>query len=338
MPYLGNIPATQFAELKYQDFTGGTGTSFTLNDPVGSAQELEVFVNNVRQEPGVAYTVSGTTLTMTGSIVASDDFYVVFQGKSVGTATHPATQNLTAVDGTFTGNVDIDGTTTIDGLTSSEALDVTTSTHANASVFKSTGNTQIMLQDTDASANDQFWGLQVSGGDFNILTCNDDRASGFSTPFYIKQAGTIVSSSGIAIGGTGTANTLDDYEEGSFSPIMKGTSSNPTVTYTNQTGRYTKIGNKVTGTINIQWSAFSGGSGTLAISLPFATDAGASYQGVFTLGYNNGISVQVNGTGYNDPGRQDYYLRNGTSNTGTVSIREVGASGHLIHGFQYQVS
>jgi hypothetical protein len=64
MPYLGNIPATQFAELKYQDFTGGTGTSFTLNDPVGSAQELEVFVNNVRQEPGVAYTVSGTGLTM----------------------------------------------------------------------------------------------------------------------------------------------------------------------------------------------------------------------------------------------------------------------------------
>ena len=115
MPYLGNIPATQFAELKYQDFTGGSGTSFTLNDPVGSAQELEVFVNNVRQEPGVAYTVSGTTLTMTGSIVASDDFYVVFQGKSTGTATHPATQNLTAVDGTFTGDASVTGNATVTG-------------------------------------------------------------------------------------------------------------------------------------------------------------------------------------------------------------------------------
>ena len=116
MPYLGNIPATQFAELKYQDFTGGTGTSFTLNDPVGSAQELEVFVNNVRQEPGVAYTVSGTALTMTGSIVASDDFYVVFQGKSTGTATHPAGQALTATDGTFTGNLDVSsGTIKLDG-------------------------------------------------------------------------------------------------------------------------------------------------------------------------------------------------------------------------------
>ena len=76
-------------------------------------------------------------------------------------------------------------------LTTTGALDVTTSTHANASVFKSTGNTQIMLQDTDASANDQFWGLQNSGGEFNILTCNDDRASGFVTPMTITQAGLV---------------------------------------------------------------------------------------------------------------------------------------------------
>ena len=126
MPYLGNIQATQFAELKYQDFTGGSGTSFTLNDPVGSAQELEVFVNNVRQEPGVAYTVAGTGLTMTGSIASTDDFYVVFQGKSTGTATHPATQNLTAASGTFTNGltVDDDGTTvlTVDRATSDGAV------------------------------------------------------------------------------------------------------------------------------------------------------------------------------------------------------------------------
>ena len=271
MPYLGNIPATQFAELKYQDFTGGTGTSFTLNDPVGSAQELEVFVNNVRQEPGVAYTVSGTALTMTGSIVATDDFYVVFQGKSTGTATHPAGQALTATDGTFTGNVDIDGTTTVDGLTSSEALDVTTTTHANASVFKSTGNTQIMLQDTDASANDQFWGLQVSGGDFNILTCNDDRASGFSTPLYINQAGTIVSSSGIAIGGTGAANTLDDFEEGSHVPTVTGSvSGSLTLNSSYNTLAYTKIGRVVHVQGLLIASSVSAGTGYIKITLPFA--------------------------------------------------------------------
>ena len=111
-------------------------------------------------------------------------------GNASVSGTTALTGNATAAGNLdVTGNVDVDGTTTVDGLTSSAALDVTTSTHANASVFKSTGNTQIMLQDTDASSNDQFWGFQVSGGDFNILTCDDDRSGGFVTPLTIAQAG-----------------------------------------------------------------------------------------------------------------------------------------------------
>ena len=150
MPYLGNIPATQFAELKYQDFTGGTGTSFTLNDPVGSAQELEVFVNNVRQEPGVAYTVSGTALTMTGSIVASDDFYVVFQGKSVGTATHPAGQALTATDGTFTSSftspgIDDNADATAITIDSSENVGIGTTSPQDTLHIGGTGTTGIKV-------------------------------------------------------------------------------------------------------------------------------------------------------------------------------------------------
>ena len=97
MPYIGNIPAVAYSTVSYQDLTGGTGTSFTLDFPAGSAQDIEVFVNNVRQEPGVAYTVAGTSLTMTGSIVATDDFYVVFQGK--------AQQTVTPGAGTITSNM-----------------------------------------------------------------------------------------------------------------------------------------------------------------------------------------------------------------------------------------
>ena len=108
MPYLGNIPATNFSTISYQDLTGGTGTSFTLDFPAGSAQDIEVFVNNVRQEPGVAYTVAGTSLTMTGSIVATDDFYVVFQGKAQQSVTHPTNSALQATTGTFSGDVTID--------------------------------------------------------------------------------------------------------------------------------------------------------------------------------------------------------------------------------------
>ena len=118
-----------------------------------------------------------------------------------------------------------EGTGSLDSLTTTGALDVTTSTHANASVFKSTGNTQLFLQDTDASSDDQFWGFQVSGGSLNILTCDDDRSGGFFTPIEITQAGAFnhsVSASGdiakfvtSANSGTGlflnsqTANQID---------------------------------------------------------------------------------------------------------------------------------
>ena len=87
MSYLGNVPAEAYSTISYQDLTGGSGTSFTLDYSVGSPNEIEVFVNNVRQEPSVAYTANGTSLTMTGSIVATDDFYVVFQGKAQQTVT-----------------------------------------------------------------------------------------------------------------------------------------------------------------------------------------------------------------------------------------------------------
>ena len=87
MAYLGLSPAVQTTAMAYQDLTGGSGTSFTLDHPVGNASEIEVFVNNVRQEPTVAYTASGTSLSMTGSVAASDDFYVVFQGKALVTST-----------------------------------------------------------------------------------------------------------------------------------------------------------------------------------------------------------------------------------------------------------
>jgi len=48
-------------------------------------------------------------------------------------------------------------------------------------------------------------------------------------------------SGGVYLGGTGSANKLDDYEEGSWTPAFQ----NVTVSYTEQYGKYTKIGDTV---------------------------------------------------------------------------------------------
>ena len=89
MGYVGNQTTTAFTSMDKQDIAGNGGTSYTLSHSVANANEIEVFVNNVRQEPSVAYSVSGTTLTMTGNVASTDDFYVVFQGKAVGTIVPP---------------------------------------------------------------------------------------------------------------------------------------------------------------------------------------------------------------------------------------------------------
>jgi hypothetical protein len=81
MPYLGSTPNASFSSRTKQDFTAnGSTTAFTLSSAVASANDIEVFVGNVRQEPTEAYTVNGTTLTMSAAPANGLNFYVVFKG------------------------------------------------------------------------------------------------------------------------------------------------------------------------------------------------------------------------------------------------------------------
>ena len=90
MAYIGNTPALQYITHAKQTFTADSATvAFTLSNAVANENELEVFVNNVRQEPGSgkAYTASGTTLTMSAAPNTGDDFYCIYQGKATQTVT-----------------------------------------------------------------------------------------------------------------------------------------------------------------------------------------------------------------------------------------------------------
>ena len=86
-------------------------------------------------------------------------------------------------------------------------------------------------------------------------------------------------------------NTLDDYEEGTWLPVLTYTSpGTSSITHGWNTGRYQKIGNRVFITFDIRISVFTKGtaSGFLVISgLPFPTRAGS--------GYNNNYGFLVVG-------------------------------------------
>lgn len=131
------------------------------------------------------------------------------------------------------------------------------------------------------------------------------------------------------------ANTLDDYEEGTFSPLYLGSTTDPTVTYTNQSGFYTKIGNVVYITANMQWSTFSGGSGILFIgNLPFAASS-SSFQGGGVISYAFGMPTK--GMFYMDAGTSRFVTQRVDSPTGYINIPDVGSSGHIMFGMFYRV-
>ena len=114
MATLGQKPATQHVSLQKQTITGNGGTSYTLQQSVGSALDIAVFINNTRQEPTVAYSASGTTLTMTGAVNSSDSFYVIFLGKGITTTGLP-------VDAVGTANINANAVT-MDKLATSGTL------------------------------------------------------------------------------------------------------------------------------------------------------------------------------------------------------------------------
>jgi hypothetical protein len=87
MAYIGNKPADTFHSVVKQSFTPDSSTTaFTLSQSVVGENEVELFINNVRQEPGSgkSFTASGTSLTMSEAPTTGDDMYCIFQGKAQG--------------------------------------------------------------------------------------------------------------------------------------------------------------------------------------------------------------------------------------------------------------
>ena len=97
MAYIGRQNVVgRFIKLADIDsgFNGST-TAFSLQDSGGTAvvpgneENLMISISGVVQEPGVAYTVSGSTITFTGAPASSDTFFGVMLGdvQTVGTPT-----------------------------------------------------------------------------------------------------------------------------------------------------------------------------------------------------------------------------------------------------------
>tara|TARA_Y100001936_G_scaffold157183_1_gene153478 strand:- start:808 stop:1695 length:888 start_codon:yes stop_codon:yes gene_type:complete len=85
MAYLGVTPTTSSQSLVKQDFSVSATQNYTLSQSVTNANDIALYINNVRQEPTYAYSASGTSLTLTEATAGSDDMYCIYLGRAVGT-------------------------------------------------------------------------------------------------------------------------------------------------------------------------------------------------------------------------------------------------------------
>ena len=127
-----------------------------------------------------------------------------------------------------------------------------------------------------------IWGLHSSAGSRMYFGVSNDYGSGLNVNWSLKENGHFGPlASGHGIDFSATANSsgsmssevLDDYEEGTWTPVLGGASTAGTFSAgTGTAGRYIKIGKFCYVAVSIRNSTLSGAGGALKISgLPYAT-------------------------------------------------------------------
>lgn len=148
---------------------------------------------------------------------------------------------------------------------------------------------------------------------------------------------TMTGTNGITFTATQTAsanaNTLDDYEEGNWTPTITRNSSDPTIGYGAQVGRYVKIGRLVYASCHLAWSSNTGGSGAswFISGLPFTNSGASANYAQGTIIDFAGITFAASTTqfgGYVNTGETRFLLVSGGSNTSTAQAT-VGGSGFM---------
>ena len=363
MSYIGQgLPADTFQGFVTDSFTGdGSATTFTLSKEPFSEDTLIVVINNVIQKPTTNFTVSGTTLTIVGTAVASGDvIYAIHMGGPlpIGQADKLVSNNLTINDteidlssGDLT--LDVAGDLILDAGGSDIRLNdsgtqfgILNGTSSNFTISSTVSDKDVIVQGNDGGSTITALTLDMS----------DAGAATLNNGLTLTDGNLVVADGhGINFAATGdnshtmTNELFDDYEEGTYAYTITGSNSGSLSARSGYTrGYYVKVGNMVTVNTRFETDTDNSIDGNLYFSLPFAmarpnsSDADAAIApgylrdnslgtnartGIFYLSYGNAFC---------------YYLftREGAANS-TVEVADHGDTDAVCEGvlsFTYQTT
>jgi len=175
-------------------------------------------------------------------------------------------------------------------------------TRSDASVVKQIA---FPLGGDDPSLNDaSHWSLRLRHASPPVpeTVSTSDTHLEFIGPGALRVNGLGLLASGVAFPATQIAasdpNTLDDYEEGAWTPALSASGAVTSVAYAARHGVYVKIGSLVSIFGYVEISAISGGGGYLFVGgLPFVAGRGAfpatSPGAIFGVGFASGNSPKM---------------------------------------------
>jgi len=175
---------------------------------------------------------------------------------------------------------------------------------------------------TITAANGSDTGALISltnAGTGNYLTCDAN--------FTVAKSGLATTSAGINFGGT----TLQNYAEGTFTPTITFGGGNTGITYTTQSGNYTRVGRVVTVVMDILLSSKGSSTGGLAITgLPLTV--GSLFPMCQIQLYSGFSGAERNAMGYFDSGNTRVSEIYDSANTSITDTQCTNTSRWLISG------
>jgi hypothetical protein len=309
---LVSLPTTGLNDTRHIIFTGTQAN----NDNAGA---LGMWGNEVRLSSNWYYngahrkTVSGNGMAVIGLGTGNTDAttYLTF-GTATTTATGGPIERM---------RIDSNGSIGMGANSSSYRLRIKTDATVTNGVYLSAGtgngNHALYVEDKDGTA--EYFAVRGDG---------EIRLNASSGHTYAAQ--------GIRFGTNASANKLDDYEEGTWTPAVSGSTTAGTATYGSQGGSYTKIGNKVTCWFSITNFAQSGATGNFTITgLPFTCITTSVVRGCFSSNlrfYNMPFPGDVPVISLSD-GNNSFIILWSRNNTTWIGQSVVNSGNQYIEGY-----
>ena len=188
------------------------------------------------------------------------------------------------------GNMGIGTSTPSSYYTGADNLVIHQASGEAGMTISTASNTSGALYFADGTSGaEQYMGGLAYNHSTNVLAL----VSGGAAKAHLDGSGRLIVGGGITLGNGQTyaaANTLDDYEEGTWTlTIATGGGSSSSVSIGNTTGSYTKIGRQVTATIyTASMNISAAGSGVVYLGgLPFNCSSGSKSYAVPSFGHTN---------------------------------------------------